>query len=86
MDQWRRRFWILLAIVVGVPLLIGIVLAMRFLPDRPVTYANIEERFEYGSTGGERNAGFPLWMWKAHPGRFRGQASEEWPRGSRPSA
>ena len=67
MDRWRRRFWILLAIVVGVPLLIGIVLAMRFLPDRPVTYANIEEHFKYGSTGGERNAGFPLWMWKALP-------------------
>ena len=57
MDRWRRRFWILLAIVVGVPLLIGIVLAMRFLPDRPVTYANIEDHFKYGSTGGERNAG-----------------------------
>ena len=67
MDRWRRRFWILLAVVVGVPLLIGIVLAMRFLPDRPVTYANIEEHFKYGSTGGERNAGFPLWMWKAIP-------------------
>ena len=67
MDRWRRRFWILLAIVVGVPLLIGIVLAMRFLPDRPVTYANIEDHFKYGSTGGERNAGFPLWMWKALP-------------------
>jgi hypothetical protein len=67
MDRWRRRFWILLAIVVGVPVLIGIVLAMRFLPDRPVTYANIEDHLKYGSTGGERNAGFPLWMWKALP-------------------
>ena len=66
-DRWRRRFWILLAIVAGVPLLIGIVLAMRFLPDRPVTYANIEDHLKYGSTGGERNAGFPLWMWKALP-------------------
>jgi hypothetical protein len=67
MDGWRRRFWVLLAIVVGVSLLIGIMLAMRFLPDRPVTYANIEDHFKYGSTGGERNAGFPLWMWKALP-------------------
>src|SRR3990172_7624725 len=67
MDRWRRRFWILLAVVVGVPLLIGTMLAMRFLPDRPVTYANIEDHFKYGSTGGERNAGFPLWMWKALP-------------------
>jgi len=67
MDRWRRRFWTLLAIVVGIPLLIGIMLAMRFLPDRPVTYANIEDHFKYGSTGGERNAGFPLWIWKTLP-------------------
>lgn len=67
MDPWRDRFWALLAIVVGVPLLIGVVLALRFLPDRPVTYADIEDHFKYGSTGGERNAGFPLWIWKALP-------------------
>jgi processive rubber oxygenase RoxA-like protein len=67
MDPWRWRFRTLLAIVVGVPLLAGLVLALRFLPDRPVTYANIEDHFKYGSTGGERNAGFPLWIWKALP-------------------
>ncbi len=67
MDVWRRRFWILLAIVVGVPLIIGLALALRFLPDRPVTYTDIEEHFKYGSTGGERNAGFPLWIWKVLP-------------------
>src|SRR5260370_1040953 len=71
MDLWRRRFWILLAIVVGVPLVIAILLAMRFLPDRPVTYADIEEHFKYGSTGGERNAGFPYWIWKALPVIFK---------------
>jgi mono/diheme cytochrome c family protein len=66
-DPWRWRFWTLLAIVVGVPVLVAVMLGMRFLPDRPVTYANIEEHFKYGSTGGERNAGFPLWIWKALP-------------------
>jgi hypothetical protein len=71
MDLWRRRFWLLLAIVVGVPLVAAILLAMRFLPDRPVTYANIEEHFKYGSTGGERNAGFPYWIWKAIPVIFK---------------
>jgi mono/diheme cytochrome c family protein len=68
MDRWRRRrFWILLAIVVGLPLVLVIALALRFLPDRPVTYAKIEDHFKYGSTGGERNAGFPYWIWKALP-------------------
>jgi len=71
MDRWRRRFCILLAIVVGVPLVIGILLAMRFLPDRPVTYANIEDHFKYGSTGGYRSAGFPYWIWKALPVVFK---------------
>ena len=71
MDPWRRRFRILLTVVVGVPLLIAAMLALRFLPDRPVTYANIEDHFKYGSTGGERNAGFPLFIWKALPVVFK---------------
>jgi mono/diheme cytochrome c family protein len=66
MDHWRRRFWILLAIAVGVPLAIVLYLAVRFLPDRPVTYAGIEEHFKYGSTGGY-TSGFPYWIWKALP-------------------
>jgi mono/diheme cytochrome c family protein len=71
MERWRRRFWILLAIVVGVPLVIGILLAIRFLPDRPVTYSNIEEHFKYGSTGGYAASGFPYWIWKAMPVVFK---------------
>ena len=67
LERSRNRYRALVAILVGVPLLIAIMLAMRFLPDRPVTYANIEDHFKYGSTGGERNAGFPLWAWKALP-------------------
>ncbi len=71
MDPWRWRFEALLAVVVGVPLFAGLMLAQRFLPDRPVTYANIEDHFKYGSTGGERNAGFPLFIWKALPVVFK---------------
>jgi cytochrome c553 len=64
---WQRRFQTLLALVIGIPLLIAIVLLMRFLPYRPVNYPNIIDQFKYGSTGGERNAGFPYWIWKALP-------------------
>jgi mono/diheme cytochrome c family protein len=71
MDPWRWRFEALLAVVVGVPLFAGLILAQRFLPDRPVTYVNIEDHFKYGSTGGERNAGFPLFIWKALPVVFK---------------
>ncbi len=59
LERSRNRYRAVVAILVGVPLLIAIMLAMRFLPDRPVTYASIEDHFKYGSTGGERNAGFP---------------------------
>src|SRR5215467_2222519 len=71
MDRWRWRFKALLAVVVAVPLFAGLMLALRFLPDRPVTYANIEDHFKYGSTGGERNAGFPLFIWKVLPVVFK---------------
>nr|WP_249115954.1 cytochrome c [Azoarcus sp. L1K30] len=41
--------------------------AARFLPDEPVTYADPVEHFKYGSTGGERESGFPYWIWQALP-------------------
>ncbi|MBI3897761.1 MAG: c-type cytochrome [Gammaproteobacteria bacterium] len=64
---WRRRFLTLLALVLIIVLVPLIYLAARFLPDRPVTYANIEDHFKYGSTGGERESGFPYWIWRALP-------------------
>ncbi|MGH7230549.1 MAG: c-type cytochrome [Nitrospiraceae bacterium] len=42
-------------------------LAWRFGADTPVDYAGIEDHFKYGSTGGERESGFPYWIWKALP-------------------
>jgi mono/diheme cytochrome c family protein len=41
--------------------------AIRFLPDRAVSYADPVEHFKYGSTGGERNMGFPYWLWQVLP-------------------
>ncbi|HXH38525.1 MAG TPA: cytochrome c [Thermoanaerobaculia bacterium] len=70
-DYWRRRYWWLLAIAIGIPLLIAIWAALRFLPNRPVTYVNIEEHFKYGSTGGYAASGFPYWIWKALPVVFK---------------
>ncbi len=48
-------------------IVITVSLAWRFLEDTPVDYEPIEEHFKYGSTGGERVAGFPYWIWKALP-------------------
>ena len=77
---WRRRFQALLALVIGIPLVIAIVLLMRFLPYRPVNYPNIVDQFKYGSTGGERSAGFPYWIWQALPVVFQ----DKLPQNGRP--
>lgn len=39
----------------------------RFGVDRAVEYDDREERFKYGSTGGERASGFPYWIWQVLP-------------------
>ena len=42
-------------------------LISRFTRDEPVTYADVEDHFKYGSTGGERESGIPYWIWKVCP-------------------
>jgi mono/diheme cytochrome c family protein len=39
----------------------------RFTADEPVAYDDIVAHFKYGSTGGERESGFPYWIWKVLP-------------------
>ena len=59
----RFFLWGLIALV-----LLGLLgAAIRFLPDSPVTYDDPVEHFKYGSTGGERNMGFPYWLWQVLP-------------------
>ena len=36
-------------------------------PIAPSSYDTPEDHFKYGSTGGEVNLGFPLWIWQAMP-------------------
>ncbi len=59
------RFWFWALAVVTALFALGA--AMRFLPDRPVTYDEPVEHFKYGSTGGERNMGFPYWLFQVLP-------------------
>lgn len=59
----RFLLWALLLAL----LLAGLGLYKRFSADRPVTYADPVEHFKYGSTGGERNMGFPYWVFKVMP-------------------
>ena len=57
-------------VLMGIVALFGLgalMLAVRFAVDSPVDFEDMEDHFKYGSTGGEREAGFPFWIWKAIP-------------------
>jgi len=60
----KKRVGITLLVIIT---LIVIYLAWRFSVDSAVEYDDIEEHFKYGSTGGEREAGFPFWIFKVLP-------------------
>lgn len=63
--QPRRHRILFIALLV-----VGIVFALRFSRNQPVTYPNAEEHFKYGSTGGEREAGLPVAIWNILPDLF----------------
>ena len=48
----------------------GIYLLIRFTSNSPVSYDKPEDRFKYGSTGGEIDSGIPYSVWKALPELF----------------
>jgi mono/diheme cytochrome c family protein len=62
----RRLFGTVLTALV----IFGIYMAVRLNRDRPVEFASLEDHFRYGSTGGERDAGIPYWLWKVLPEMF----------------
>jgi len=62
---WGRRVALLVLVLAGIYLLV------RFTRDQPVEYADPEEFFKYGSTGGERTAGIPLSLWNIFPDLFQ---------------
>ncbi len=61
--KYKILFWLSVAILV----LAGLWAFKRFGSDRPVVYADPVEHFKYGSTGGERNMGFPYWVFQVMP-------------------
>ncbi len=65
---WRWRVG--LAVVLALGAVAAIYLIGRFTRDEPVDYADIDEHFKYGSTGGERESGIPYWIWKVLPKMF----------------
>src|SRR6266481_5643039 len=67
----RRGEWRVVLLVVVALIAIGFsYLVSRFTRDDPVTYADPEDHFKYGSTGGERESGIPYWICKVLPKMF----------------
>jgi hypothetical protein len=65
--RWAR--WLVVLLVLPTLAFIGLVLYLAhvYMEDEPVVYSKIEEHFKYGSTGGERESGFPYWIFQALP-------------------
>jgi hypothetical protein len=66
----RRGIRIARIALLGVVVVLGVYLAIRFTRDRAVDYADDVLHFKYGSTGGERRTGIPYWLWVALPELF----------------
>src|SRR5262245_3510412 len=62
--RWAR--WLVVLPTLAL-LVLGLYVLYVFNEDEPVVYAKIEDHFKYGSTGGERESGFPYWIFQALP-------------------
>jgi hypothetical protein len=51
-------------------LIFAVYMVVRLHRDDPVVYNEPVAHFKFGSTGGERTAGLPYWMWKVLPAMF----------------
>src|SRR5262249_10229070 len=65
--RWARWLVVLLILPTLALLVLGLYVLYGFNEDEPVVYAKIEDHFKYGSTGGERESGFPYWIFQALP-------------------
>ena len=65
--RWVR--WLTAILVIPSIALAGLAayVAAIFMEDEPVAYADAAEHFKYGSTGGERESGFPYWIFQVMP-------------------
>ena len=70
-NEPARKCWRRIWASVGLAILLSTVyLACRLTRDVPVLHQSAEEHFKYGSTGGERDAGIPVALWRILPDLF----------------
>lgn len=67
----KRRCWIVLGVLLVLGAVFGYIGWDRFFREGPEPqWANAEERFKYGSIGGEETAGIPYWLFYVLPRVF----------------
>src|SRR5262245_39210656 len=66
-SKWLRILGTITLGVLALTFVLGGYLWYRFGRDVPIVYDQIEDHFKYGSTGGERESGFPYWIFQAMP-------------------
>ena len=79
---WRQLQWVGALVLIALVLLAANLL-WRLNIDRAETFADPVAQFKYGSTGGDKNFGFPYPMWEAMPVLFKrflpeGRQDEGW--------
>jgi hypothetical protein len=65
--RWARWLAVILAVPTLAFALLAVYAAAVFMEDEPVAYRDPVEHFKYGSTGGERESGFPYWIFQVMP-------------------
>ncbi len=69
----RRTKKLILRLVVIILILgaaVGTVAWYKLFREVPLSYANLDEQFKYGSIGAENNEGIPYWIWVVLPRMF----------------
>jgi len=69
----RERLWrriVLGIILIAFALVLAFLIGWRYSPNRPATYADIEDHFKYGSIGSDIENGLPLEVMKILPRMF----------------
>src|SRR4051794_40031765 len=72
-DQKKRKGRVVVAVLVLMVISAGLVYWYKFTRDVPQPAwiaASARDNFLYGSTGAERDAGIPYWIWLALPRIF----------------
>lgn len=70
MTEKRRRWLIVIGLVVVLVGMVGITAWYKLFREEPQLFASVEEAFKYGSIGNENDEGIPYYVWLILPRAF----------------